>query len=1166
MNSGCFIEQKRSPQAINTCNKFSITNTTHFFYTLFIVIALISYNNILEAQVNTVTYGKNVIQHKKLKWKFCQSPNFNTCYYQGGLALAKYVSQVAEEELPSIEKAVEHSLPTKSYIVVYNSFEDYQQTNIGLGIDWQNGGGVTKFANNKIVIYFNGNHNDLRIAIRQGIAKAVLNGIIFGENLVEFATNQALLDLPDWYVDGYVSFIGEHWNTQYDDNLKNLLFNAKKLKFQKLALQSPQLIGHAFWYYVALKYGVDKVTNLMNLTRTTKSMNKASERVCLKKLKPLLAEMLQYFNQRYEGELKGRKNAPKAKTTLILPVNQYNNYYKFQANPNLKINSYAFVKYRDGVYKAIYVDDDEQHHLLLKTGVRTLASTLSASNYPLLAWDPSGTKILVMYAQASKIVFFVYDVLAKKFSHPQVLKDLDQVTSVSYMLNDDNLLMSAVKNGQSEIYTYQISAKKLTAITDDKYDNLQPAYVALGQRVGIIWSSNRPSPLAFNSDTSIPSRNNFNIFFTDISNPLNVRKISQVTKLKQGNATLPSQYDERFFTFVSDENGIKNRWAGQLTAQVDGLDTVYFIGTEVLTNPAIEEIDEVLKLWKKDEADSIRYFQVYKDTVVTFPLTNYQTSLLESQSGGKKNVVSEVRREGNDLYLYKLTIDEKTIRSKSIELKPTIYMQELIEEQNKKQAIITKVGVNNPLHSDKTQKSVFQTEFQNEILDSLFARTPNFNILKNPKSPQTNPKTSSLFKSRFYNYKWIFNIDYLQAGVTTNIIINKYQPYQNGSGPILLNTGAGFNLSLRSGISDLFEDYKIIGGIRYSIDFVDKDFFISFQDYKSRVDWGLTYYRSKIRNFQGFFRGASENFENALVTNLYQGNIAYPIDKIRSIRFIGGLRIDKGILRPFNIISGNPEQTGLSYPDTVATTFITHLEYVHDNSINPAMNIWKGLRWKVYGDLYSSLQKNAGLKGIQIYNIGFDVRYYVPLYRNLIWALRAAGDASFGKNQFIYYLGGVDGWVNPKFISANTPSIYQQYAFQTTTVNLRGYNQNLANGNNAMVMNSEIRLPIFPTILNGPINSKFVRNLQLVQFIDLGTAWAGSIKNISRPTLNFISDPPTPVVARITTGGIGPFAGGYGFGLRTFLLGYFMKLDMAWPMDGFFNQKPKWYFALGLDF
>jgi hypothetical protein len=117
-----------------------------------------------------------------------------------------------------------------------------------------------------------------------------------------------------------------------------------------------------------------------------------------------------------------------------------------------------------------------------------------------------------------------------------------------------------------------------------------------------------------------------------------------------------------------------------------------------------------------------------------------------------------------------------------------------------------------------------------------------------------------------------------------------------------------------------------------------------------------------------------------------------------------------------------------------------------------------------------------------------------------------------------------------------------------------------------VVLNSELRLPIFTTFFNKPINNAFLRNLQLVQFIDLGTAWNGSVKNIERPTYIYAGAPNTPVSVRQKAGGIGPLAGGYGFGLRSTLLGYFMKLDTAWPMNGLFRGKPTLYFALGFDF
>ena len=199
----------------------------------------------------------------------------------------------------------------------------------------------------------------------------------------------------------------------------------------------------------------------------------------------------------------------------------------------------------------------------------------------------------------------------------------------------------------------------------------------------------------------------------------------------------------------------------------------------------------------------------------------------------------------------------------------------------------------------------------------------------------------------------------------------------------------------------------------------------------------------------------------------------------------------------------------------------------------------------------------------QTYNVGFDARHYLPIYRNIIWAVRGAGDFSWGSEKIIYYLGGVDNWLFPKFNKENKPDPDNTYAYQSLAVNMRGFKQNVSNGNNAVVINSEIRAPIFSSFFNKPINNAFLRNFQLVQFFDLGTAWNGAYDKIERPGVIYGSP---PVTVRVRSGGVGPFAGGYGFGARSTLLGYFLRVDAAWEMNGVFRGKPMWYFAMGLDF
>ena len=87
--------------------------------------------------------------------------------------LQNLYAQSAEKELPELEAAAEYSLQRRANIILYNSFADMQQTNIGLETDILNTGGTTTLVNNKMVVYFDANHANLKRQVRQGIADVI---------------------------------------------------------------------------------------------------------------------------------------------------------------------------------------------------------------------------------------------------------------------------------------------------------------------------------------------------------------------------------------------------------------------------------------------------------------------------------------------------------------------------------------------------------------------------------------------------------------------------------------------------------------------------------------------------------------------------------------------------------------------------------------------------------------------------------------------------------------------------------------------------------------------------------------------------------------------------------------------------------------------------------
>ena len=1142
-----------------------------FISLIFILHAFVS-----NAQVNAVTFGKNRVQYKKFKWQYYRTQNFNVYFYDGGQELAKYAAQAAEKELPQLEAAAEFSLQRRANIILYNEFADMQQTNIGLESDILNTGSVTRLVNNKMVVYYDANHSNLKRQLRQGIADVITKNVLFGDDLGEVAGNQTLLDLPIWLTDGYVAYLGENWSTDLDDELKSEMLSGNYSRFSKFAYEKPLLAGHAFWYYIEEKYKKENITYFHYLARVYKNLNKASRQITKLSFKQLQQNFMEYQDDKYSKDVIRRRAYPKGNYVDGFDISKRLNYYRFNVNPNKKNNDYVVTQFKKGIVRVV-LNSGYENKTLLKYGTRSYESEINPS-YPLMAWDPKGTRISVIYTTQGRLKLFVYDVLSNLKQYTYDLTDrFDQVQDVKYMLDSRTLLLSAVKNGHTDIYTFGLEKEKVKQITKDTYDDLDASFVAFPNKTGIIFSSNRPSPAAKTGDTVLPSNNRYNVFLiTDFGDKPELNQISQLTKLKYGNARFPTQYNNNHFTFVSDENGIGNRYAGFFTTKAEGLDTLVIIGEEILRNPTQKTVDSTLRALKKTDIDSVAVVAVSSDSAYSFPLTNYPSSLAETRVAGDNNQVSEVTRQSDEKVLYKLKIDENTLNKRNVTATPTEYAKKLMRESR---LTVVKPGMINrndkntsaPVRdTTKKQDDFFQNEFGADKTDSVRKKEV-------AVTPAERDDENVLKRAKLFRYKPIkFSADYGGAGITNGVLVNRYQAYQGGAGPIMLNSGTPLNGLVRLGTSDLMEDIKITGAYKISTNLKDNEWLLNYQNLKRRFDWGLTYYRNTQENFFEFGSTNPIILAGKTFTNLYQGNVSYPFDVNKSIRFSTGIRSDNRVLN-----ASQQLPVTLAVENINTKYAISHLEFVYDNSLNVAMNIYNGVRAKAYADWNRQVGKKQTASGKNTYNIGFDARYYYPIYRNFIWAGRAAGDFSFGNQKLIYYLGGVDGWLmfgpnvkkdgSEKFFNSNNPPANDnEYAFQSLAVNMRGFIQNIANGNNALVMNSEFRLPVFSTLFDKTINNAFIRNFQLIQFTDLGTAWNGGYKGIRRPEIGYNTpiSPflPGPVTVRIKAGGVGPFAGGYGFGARSTLFGYFVKFDAGWPMSGLFKGKPITYFSLGLDF
>ncbi len=407
-------------------------------------------------------------------------------------------------------------------------------------------------------------------------------------------------------------------------------------------------------------------------------------------------------------------------------------------------------------------------------------------------------------------------------------------------------------------------------------------------------------------------------------------------------------------------------------------------------------------------------------------------------------------------------------------------------------------------------------------------------------------KSSSIYKTNFYLNQVVNQID---LGFSTS----SYQKF-NGS---QFYYSPRLNIFLKFGVIDLFEDYRLTGRVRLYGDLNSSEYLMSLENLKGRWDRQYIFHRQTLSYYLDYTTYEMNKTYDHLLLGIYK----YPFDEVKSLSITPSFRYvkDVALSTGFNSL----------LKESVSEYWLgLKVEYVYDNIIPIGVNINKGFRAKAFTEFFSQIDKSP----TYLFVCGFDARNYQKIHRNIIWASRLAYSYSQGTSPLLYYLGSVDNWIN--FSSNKTKFNYgieydrtQNWEYQAIGTNVRGFQQNIRNGPSFAVLNNEIRFPIVKYFAKRPIKSIVLSNLQLIGFFDVGAAWYGLYPGAKENPYNYTiygGTDESNITIKIDEKR-SPFVCGFGFGLRTRLLGYFVRADWARGIDAGEGAN-MFYLSLSLDF
>ena len=1092
------------------------------------------------AQRAQETFGKNRIQYKQFRWNYLSSENFDVYYYDDRKAVAQESLEYLEREFDRITDLIGFYPPQKTKVFLYNSVTDLQQSNIGLNQNQFTSGGETEFIKPYVEIAHPGTLQEFKEELIFKFSDLMLNEMMFGGNLKDMFQNAVFLNLPDWFVDGASLYVAKGWNEEMDDFTRQLVVSKRVNKALKLTGKDAALMGQSVWNFIVEKYGKSSINNILNYTRIIRDEENSVLITLGVPFKQLMMEWKDYYSsmatrvsQSYASPSDSALFSPKHRKTIV--------YTTVKISPDGKKVAYA-ENDRGKFTVRVKSLENGRETVILNGGNKVIKQNVDFT-IPLLSWSDANT-LGVIGVKNGQYVFWLYDLVTKS-KLPRELDQFSNIRSFNFSGNGRLAVLSADLAGQNDLFLISSRRDRTRRLTNDLFDDLDPGFIPNTNT--IVFSSNRTTDSVSTKVGAYSKLSaTYNLFLFNLdTTTVEVKRLTNTLSMDFH----PKALDVDNFYYLSDHRGIVN-------------------------------------LFKFNRPTGI-YSQItnFNSSIKDFDLDFYNRSLALVTTKGLSEDIFIIDKFNFDRQIFTPASRRKEVQqAKSVSEKRK--HEQPVKSMSIKDLINSRLKEKQDTSSQqKPQQPQPQIKKDSTIVKKGEINTDDYQFDSPAKADTLKPVTPAVKPLNTDDY--VFEDEVVKAKQPSETFLTRYMKaresnrvtgpfayapkfsYENVLTNFVIDPLRGFSMKIETQMNDILENYRILGGVQTAFDFKSGDVYGEFQYLPGRIDYSVRFDR-KVIFWQTPQEGIAqiENQKYSFQKIEFGASLPLSVRTRFSLKPFGGYTqfVDRGLLQP--------QAAGPVFIPSKQQFYAgAKAELVYDNSLSTGMNIIEGTRGKLSAIHYEALGNNQK----SFSQISLDVRHYQKIYHEIIFAVRGFTGTFLGNSPKKYMLGGMDNWLGNRLnydglqnpLVSKVGTFNENLLFSEFATNLRGFDYATLYGNSVAMANAELRIPLIRALSNGPITSNFFRNLQFTAFYDIGTSWTGALpfntKNSVRKRVVPEDPSGSPFLIELNEY-LNPWLYSYGFGLRTMMLGYYMKFDLAWPVENYSVKNPRLSVTLGFDF
>lgn len=420
-------------------------------------------------------FGQNKIQYRQFEWRVLRGPHIDLYYYPAETQLAEASLAWAEASYDTLALRFGHEVAARIPLIVYASHVDFEQTNVLPFIPPEGLLGATDFLKRRVTMPFRGNFAEFRHTMRHELVHVFQLDMI--ATSYHSAPRARQISLPLWWTEGLAEFWSGGEDARDEMILRDMTLNGRLPTLDQLENYYGFLVypvGGRIHRWLAETYGAWRVAEVYRELNRHDSFERAMQSIYGRTVKQLTDEFTYAMRQQYFP----------AAATQAPPSLLGREVARLAIKPTLRAGS----QQGDSAGEVLYVSPANGYLTIYRTlldgrrGAREVVSAGRSEGLESLhpfdsRMDASRPGLLLFSGRyRDRDALVVWDLRRNRLAGRYQFPELVSILSPMWIPGEEAIVFSGLaESGISDLYSVRLPSGELTQLTDDVYQDLDPA-------------------------------------------------------------------------------------------------------------------------------------------------------------------------------------------------------------------------------------------------------------------------------------------------------------------------------------------------------------------------------------------------------------------------------------------------------------------------------------------------------------------------------------------------------------------------------------------------------------------------------------------------------------------------------------------------------------------